>query len=185
MNGVLLQNFQKKIHRDTENRLHSIDSSLVEWKNKDKNYFIHGVSFKRELWEKVVTDDADPFEILKIQNQEQRQDALTIIPLQKILKRTKARCISSFIRSNIPKRSNECVIEYQKLNFNSQVKLYEIYGGYFNFEENMKIINYFYPSTYREYFDFVPPYISRASEAMAWKFDVKEEDYIDNFVVET
>jgi len=49
----------------------------------------------------------------------------------------------------------------------------------------MKIINYFYPSTYREYFDFVPPYISRASEAMAWKFDVKEEDYIDNFVVET
>ena len=72
MNGVLLQNFQKKIHRDTENRLHSIDSSLVEWKNKDKNYFIHGVSFKQNLWEQVLSDRTDIFEILKIKNQEQK-----------------------------------------------------------------------------------------------------------------
>ena len=47
------------------------------------------------------------------------------------------------------------------------------------------MINYFCPSTGREYFDFVPPHINRASQAMAWKFDVKEEDYINNFVVET
>ena len=181
----IVTEFPKKINRDDENKLHSIDGSSIEWKNKDKNYFIHGVSFKRELWEKVVTDDADPFEILKIQNQEQRQAALTVIPLQNILKRTKACCKSSFTRPNIPRRSKECVVEYQKLNFNNQVKLFEIYGGYFNFEENMKIVNYFCPSTGREYFDFVPPHITRASESMAWKFDVKEQDYINNFVVET
>jgi len=181
----IVTEFPKKIHRDIENRLHSLNSSAVEWKNKDKNYFIHGISFKRDLWERVVADDIDPFEILKMQNQEQRQAALTIIPLQNLLKRTKASCISSFTRSNIPQRSNECVVENQKLNFSNAVKLFEIYGGYFNFEESMKMINYFCPSTGREYFDFVPPHINRASQAMAWKFDVKEEDYINNFVVET
>ena len=53
--------------------------------------------------EQVVADNADPFEILKIQNQEQRQAALTIIPLQNLLKRTKACCKSSFTRPNIPR----------------------------------------------------------------------------------
>jgi hypothetical protein len=181
----IVTDFPKKIHMDAEKRLHSIDGSSVEWRNGDKNYFINGVSFQRVIWEKVITDNVDPFEILKIQNQEQRQAALSVIPLQNILKRTKASCISSFTRANPPRRSKEYVVEYQKLNFNNQVKLFEVYGGYFNFEENVKIVSYFCPSTGREYFDFVPPHINRASEAMAWKFDVKEEDYLDNFVVET
>jgi hypothetical protein len=46
-------------------------------------------------------------------------------------------------------------------------------------------VDYFCPTTGRGYFDFVPPYINRASEDMAWKFDVNEEDHINNFVVET
>ena len=50
----IVTEFPKKIHRDTENRLHSIDSPSVEWKNKDKNYFIHGISFKQDLWNKLL-----------------------------------------------------------------------------------------------------------------------------------
>ncbi len=80
----------------------------------------------KSIWEQVIADDVDPFEILKIQNQEQRQAALTIIPLRNLLKRTKASCISSFTRPNIPRRSKECVVENQKLNFNNPVQLFEI-----------------------------------------------------------
>lgn len=58
-------------------------------------------------------------------------------------------------------------------------------GEKFGIDESVKVVNYFCPSTGREYFDFVEPQITSAVEAMAWKFNISVKDYIENLVVET
>lgn len=182
----------KVIRRDDENRLHSIDGSAIEWRNGEKNHYIHGVYFEPELWEEVVSGKADPQfsdkeniqTILKIQNQEQKQAALSVVPLQLLLDKMGAVCISEYKKPE-PKLSKKYVPDYEKLDYSKSIKLYSIDSDMFGIDEVVKIVHYFCPSTGREYFDYVPPEINRADEAMAWKFGISVEDYVNNLVVET
>jgi len=175
----------KIIRRDDENRLHSVDSAAIEWRNGQKDYYIHGVYFEPELWERVVSGNADPKTILKIENQEQRQAALSVVPLKTLLDKMGAVCISEFKKPE-PKLSKKYVLEYEKLDYSKSIKLYLIMGEKFGINESVKVVNYFCPSTGREYFDFIPPNIERADQAIAWKFGFENiKDYIENLVVET
>ena len=175
----------KIIRRDDENRLHSVDGPVIEWRNGQKDYYIHGVYFEPELWERVVSGNADPKTILKIENQEQRQAALSVVPLKTLLDKMGAVCISEFKKPK-PKLSKKYVLEYEKLDYSKSIKLYLIMGEKFGIDESVKVVNYFCPSTGREYFDFVPYNIEKAEEGMVWKFGFENiKDYIENLVVET
>jgi hypothetical protein len=155
----------KIIRRDNENRLHSTDAPAIEWRNGEKNYYIHGVYFPPQLWEQVVSGSMSPKDVLKIQNQEQKQAALSVISLSSLLKKIDAKLKDKNIEKNL--------------------ELYEIDGEKLQLDENVKIIHYFCPSTGREYFDFVEPNIDNACEAIAWKFGLSVKEYMEGMVVET
>lgn len=175
----------KIIRRDEENRLHSIEAPSIEWRNGQKDYYIHGVYFEPELWEQVVSGLMPAMDVLKIENMEQKQAALSIISLSKILKEMDASLISVYMRKKPPSLSKKCVPDHNKLKF-KPIELYKISGDKFSIDEDVKIVHYFCPSTGREYFDFVPEHIELAEEAMSWKFGFKNiKDYIENLVIET
>ena len=104
-----------------------------------------------------------PFSKYKTKNK--KQAALSIIPLSILLEKMKAQLIDQYKPKGL--------------------KLYEIKGKKFDIDEDIKILEYSCPSTGRQYFDFVLSNISNAAEAMAFKFKVSKETYINNFVVET
>ena len=177
----------KIIRRDNENRLHSTDGPCIEWRNGEKNYYIHGIYFEPQLWEEVVSGkNADPTTILKIQNQEQKQAALSVIPIKTLLEKSCAYKIDEYLKPE-PKLSKKLVKDYKKLDFSHPIELYQIQNGAarFGIDEEIKILHYFCPSTGREYFDFVPPNINSAVKGISWKFGISEEDYINRLVVET
>lgn len=174
----------KVIRRDNENRLYSVDTPTIEWRNGQKDYYIHGVYFEPELWEQIVSGLLPAKNILKIENMEQRQAALSVIPLSKILKEMDADLISVYKKPE-PKLSKKYVKDYKKLDYSKSIELYEIGGSKFGIDEQVKILHYFCPSTGREYFDFVPDSIEKAEEGMAWKFNISLDDYINKLVVET
>ena len=108
-------------------------------------------------------------DVLKIENMEQRQAALSVIPLSKMLKQMNAKLIS--------------VDTVRKGNI---IELYKIEGDKLGVDEQVKILHYFCPSTGREYFDFVPENIETAIKGMCWKFGFKNiKDYKENMVIET
>ena len=160
----------KIIRRDNENRLHSIDGPAIEWRNGEKNYYIHGVYFESELWEQVISGLMPAKDVLKIENMEQRQAALSIISLSKLLKEVNARLVSVYMSKNNKKPIELFNIEGNRLGLDEQV---------------INIIHYFCPSTGREYFDFVESHIKTAEEGMAWKFGLSVKEYMEGMVVET
>lgn len=172
----------QKINRDNEGRLNSIEGSAIEWRNGESVYYIRGIHFPPDMWEDVVNERAR--KILAITNQEQKQAALSVVSLKSLLQQFHYKQIDSFKKPE-PKLSKELVKDYNKLDYSKPIKLFKIKGTDFGIREDVHIINYFCPSTGREYFDYVPENITRAREGMAWKFNITEEEYMNDLVVET
>ena len=161
----------KIIRCDNDNRLHSVDGAAIEWRNGEKNHYIHGVYFKSQLWEQVVSGLMPAKDVLKIENMEQRQAALSVIPL-----------------SNMLKEMNAVLVSVDVVRKGNTIELYKIAGNSMDIrdDEDVNIIHYFCPSTGREYFDFVPDNIETASQGMAWKFGFTNiKDYKENMEIET
>ena len=168
----------RKIHRDAQNRLHSVDGSAVEWNNKNiKNYFIHGVRFESELWERVVKGTIRVDEIIRIQNQEQKAAILSTISPEKLLREVGAIEMSRHIQPKTTNKNNKPIILYV-INHARQL---------FDTSDLVYILVYEDPSTDRKYFSFVPPEAAKdgAATAMAWKFGISKELYMNNMVKET
>lgn len=184
----------KKIHRDRENRLHSLDGTAIEWwdsttggVSSDKNYFIHGVPFNDEsLWEKVVTQKITMKEVMRVSNMEQRNAILAVISPEKFIKELDAKLISTHIQK---KKGREYMDEesYNKLN-HKEIKLYEVKNNEISpgMNENIYILLYTDPSTNREYFSFIEPkHATSALDAMASKFGLTAKEYTNNIIAES
>lgn len=65
--------------------MHSDQLPAVEWEENTGLYYLDGVNFKKELWEKVVSKTMSLSEILKIEISDQRTVALKYNP-QAIIK---------------------------------------------------------------------------------------------------
>jgi len=65
--------------KEENNRLHSEIGPAIEWAN-EHYYYLNGVKFGKDLWEKVVTGKMSFKEILDIQNTEQRLQAMRYNP---------------------------------------------------------------------------------------------------------
>ncbi len=138
---------------DSKNRFHSLYKPAIRWKEASEFYFIHGVKFEKDLWQKVVNKELFAVEILKLENIEQRYIALKIYGAERLLTELKAELIDKSDRNElyvlphiIPSRS-------------------------------LKMLKYKCPSTDREYVKFVPDEFVKADEAQAWSFGLKLCEY--------
>ncbi len=65
-----------RISRDEAGRLHSDSNKAIEYPDGYGLYMLHGVKFEQELWQKVVSGKMSFSDILKIENTEQRLQAM-------------------------------------------------------------------------------------------------------------
>lgn len=141
-----------KIMRDDQNRFHSLQKPAIKWHNKQGKHFIHGVSFPKQLWNKVIKRELTVKEVLQIDNIERRYVSLQLYDLEQIIKETQAKVIHKSDRGNT---------------------LYEITID----DQVIKALKYQCPSTQRIYLSYVPLEINDADQAMAWKFKISIEEY--------
>lgn len=173
-NFVVICKLPKRVRLDDQNRLHSMAGSAIIWRTPDvHNYFIHGVSFPDDLYNKIKDDTITAKELLSIQNQEQKSAAMREIGFDKVIKElgNRARCID-IGRKRIKQNGEWVTLENE---------LYEI-SGLFRF--NMKTVKCRCTSTDRVFYIDVPPEMQNANEAMAWTLDMSKEEY-EQMTVET
>jgi hypothetical protein len=65
---------------DDQGRLHNDSKMAMKWSDTDGFYYLAGVKFEKQLWEKVVSGQMSFKEILDIENTEQRLQAMRFNP---------------------------------------------------------------------------------------------------------
>src|SRR3989304_4489035 len=143
-----------KVKKDQQDKLHSINGGAVQWRNGHENFFIHGVGFKKPLFNKIVNRTLSVKEVIKLENIEQRYIALQHYGAENILKELDAKLIDKSPRGN---------------------ELYEIPDMIK--DTPAKLLKYSCPSTDRVYASFVPNDIMKADQGMSWKFNLTEDQY--------
>ena len=68
------------VSRDEQGRMHNDTRSAVSWRDGFELYYLAGVHFEKELWQKVVSGTMTFKEILDIENTEQRLQAMRFNP---------------------------------------------------------------------------------------------------------
>ena len=121
------------INRDTEGRLHSVAGPAIGWSDGFECYFISGVRFNHELWQKIISRALTAKEILSLSNMEQRMIALKLKGLENVLSELKAETISKTERNEL-------------------LRVDEVFG-----EEPAYFLRYTCPSTGRVYLKGVDP----------------------------
>jgi hypothetical protein len=148
----------------TENgRFHSEKGPAIYWQDWGM-YFIEGVEFTKEEWEKVVNKTLTLEELLKFNNIEKRRVAFARMDPERVLKESKAK------RLHKSKRGNE---------------LYLVEGI---FSEKAYFLKYKCPSTGRIYIKGIPPEIGRKKDAdlaQAWSLGLTKEEYLNELKTET
>jgi hypothetical protein len=172
------------ISRDSQGRLHSLDGPPVEWRSRGKrteeeSYYIHGIKFDKELWEKTVSNSITIKEILKIQNMEQRQTVFSVISPQKFIDECDGKLISTHTQE---KKGAEYMSKeaFDKIH-HRPINLYKIENtGTLGLISPLYILLYTDPSTDRQYYMFVNPANSTdAATAMAASLGLTREQYIN------
>lgn len=135
-------------------RLHAMKEGAVIWGDGYQNYFLKGISFKKELFEKIRDNTITTKEILSLENVEQKRIIIETIGWAKILQETKCKTID---------KNGE----------------YELLECDLKDDENNKarFIKTICPSTKREYVLRVDPKIDNVLEAVAWTFEETKESY--------
>jgi len=147
------------ILKDEQDRYHSLDKPAIGWNDGTGLFYIRGVNFPRELWERVSHRKLSVKELLKLENIEQRFIALDIYGAEKLLSECKAQLIDKSERGN------------------TLYEICELLKDRFGTSRNVKLLKYNCPSTARVYVSFVPDEIQTADEGMAWKFRLSKTEY--------
>lgn len=188
---VFICKMPTKLCRDERGAPHSIDEAAIQWHGHENDaYFINGVSFPRDLWEKVVRGQLSCKEILALQNIEQKHISLRLYGPEKLLADSNALLVS---KGNPRHIKNYHMAHYEDININTEHvcdgrcklelktitnppnELYEI-DGLIEYR-TLKLLKYTCPSTGRIYCSFVPYHTNTADEGMAWKLRLSNEEY--------
>ncbi len=148
----------------TENgRFHSEKGPAIYWQDWGM-YFIEGVEFTKEEWEKIINKTLTLKDLLKLENIEKRRVVFTRMEPEKVLKEAKAK------RLHKSKRGNE---------------LYLVKGI---FSGDAYFLKYKCPSTGRFYLKGIPPEIGREKDsdlAQAWSLGLTKKEYKNELKKET
>lgn len=60
---------------DEQNRYHSLTHPAISWKGTEELYYINGMKFEKEWWDKIRKDKLTPDEVFAIDNVEHRRIA--------------------------------------------------------------------------------------------------------------
>jgi len=151
-----------RIARDKGNNLHCEDAPAIEFRDGFKLWYLSGVHFDFELWEKIVKQTITPKELLGIPNMEQRMAAIKTFGAANMIKELDAKLVDE----------QESAILY------SVDKL---------FDEVEYFISYKCPSTDRLYTKFIPTEIGKrgnAEECRLWGMGLELKD-ADKILIET
>src|SRR3989344_2447549 len=141
------------IQLDSKFRYHSTEKADIKFSDNYQFFYIHGIRFEKELWEKVKEKRLTAKQILQLENIGQRYIALMLYEPKRLLEELDAKLISKTKRN----------------------ELYSI--GSILRNKDLKLLKYLCPSTNREYVKFVPDNFIDADEAQAWSFQIKKEEY--------
>lgn len=146
--------------------LHSEHLPAIGWKDKTGFYFLNGVRFKKELWEKVVKREMPMEEVLKITDIDQRTQAIKFA--------------KTGLREFYLKQDGKKIDEIDKLDPQMRVVHYELWkipkGEIFSREVHFVI--YDCPSSIargerQEYAKGVPEF-EKVADALAWGMSDEE-----------
>lgn len=115
-------------------RLSSTTGPAIEWADGYKLYSINGVAFDEDLWKKVTNKNVKMSEIFAIENVEQRRVAYEIQNKSKMLELPDCKILD----------------KVKDDGYGNPMKIIEFTVG--GFESPFKYVNWFCPSTKREYF---------------------------------
>src|SRR3990167_4942247 len=73
------------ISLDSQQRYHSTEKPAIYWKNGEENYYIKGVRFEKDLWQKITKNELSAKEVFDIKNTEQRRIAYELMDKKKML----------------------------------------------------------------------------------------------------
>lgn len=73
------------VKQDIESRLHCETSSAIRWRDDYELYYLDGVNFEQEMWQKIVDKTITLAEIMAIENADERAVAMKYNP-QSMLK---------------------------------------------------------------------------------------------------
>jgi hypothetical protein len=122
-----------KVYRDAQNRLHSTEHPAVSWKGYEL-YFLNGLCFEKSLWEKVVSGKMPVEDIFAIENAEQRRVAY------EVMEKTRMKELKDY----------KVLDEVKDDGYGYSMKVVSFKVKAFN--EPLKYLNCFCPSTGREYY---------------------------------
>ena len=74
-----------KIDDSKPPQFHSTTEPAIRWKGGEKLYFLHGVKFEKDLWQKIVTKTIEPKELVSLGNQEQKMTAMKVYGMENML----------------------------------------------------------------------------------------------------
>jgi len=135
--------------------LHSEHYPAVKWKDNTGIYFLNGVIFPKDLWEKVVSRKMSFKEVMEIEDIDQRTQAMNYCPPNQFLKE-KGKLLDK------SQRGSELWLVEDVFNI----------PAYF--------LKYQDPSTGREYMSGIEPEVGKnknADECMAWKHRISIKEY--------
>ena len=138
-------------------RLHNENDMAIKYPDGYGFYFLHGVHFEKELWEKIIGKELKIKEMMSLQNIEQRMIALKYFGIENFLSQLNA--------SLLDKMQPD----------------YELYSVKELFSQPAYFLKYSCPSTGRIYVSGVDPKVGKLKDvvsALAWKFSMDKENYV-------
>jgi hypothetical protein len=155
------------IRFDDKDRLHGGEKPAIEFADGHSYFLVRDVYFEAEVWKKIQSRTMPITEVLNLPNVEQRSVAIEFVGPEAILEQ----CDAVKIHGTTARGNTLYDVKLKMGDGNSFND-----GGHYTY----KLLQYACPSTDRKYASFVPENINDADEAMAWKFYLTKEQYLNN-----
>jgi hypothetical protein len=143
----------EKVEQDDQKRLHSETSAALIFADGTEIYKLHGVTFEKEWWSKIVNDEMTPQEIFSIDNLEHRRIAY------EYMDKTKMKSLEDY----------KVLDEVADDGYGYSMKVISFTIP--NVDEPLKYLNCFCPSTGREYYLGTAQDTCIKAKSMSFGFD--------------
>ena len=157
--------------RDQQGRLHNETRMAIEWKDGTGFYYLHGVEFTKEVWQKIVSQEFTMKDLTEITDVDKRAVAIQMLKPETLLKQIDAKLTHTGIKGT---------------------KLYEVerfaekvLGDSWNLSNLESTTEYCMlmscPSTGRQFIEWVEPKVGKLGDAdlcQANAWGIKKSDYL-------
>jgi hypothetical protein len=108
---------------DEQGRYHSENSPAISWKDGEEIYYLHGVKFEKEWWNKIRKDKLSPDEVFAIDNLEHRRIAYEYMDKTKMKKLKDYKVLNERVDIN---ENKERIVSFTVQNMNEPLKFLNV-----------------------------------------------------------